>query len=365
MNGSTSRRVLVVGDYPPPYGGVSVQVAALQRRLAALAGTTVAVLDIGVRRTQARAGCLRTRGAVDFATQVARHAGRGFIVHAHTNGHNTKSWLLAAVCAVAGLGYGRRTVISLGSGLMRDYLAGAHAGMRAVVRTTLRAAGAIIVRNERARGALLAMGAAPDAVRVLPGFYGVAGADVGRLPFAAARFRRTHHPVIGAIASVGPEYGLALLVDAAARLKARYPGLGVLLVGPDRLEDGHPSWVLPLGERDRPSLLAVVRELDAFVRPTYFDGDASSVREALALGVRVVASDTDYRPDGVRLFPRGDTAALADALDAALQAPAVTVEGSALPALLALYDALPVARGRRVRGTVAPMPRTTEEHPVA
>jgi glycosyltransferase involved in cell wall biosynthesis len=345
MDTFASRRVLVVGDYPPPYGGVSVQVAALQDRLAALPGTTVAVLDIGARRVERRPGCVPTRGAADFATQIARHAARGFTVHAHTNGHNARSWLVAAVCAAAGLVHGRRTVISLGSGLMPDYVAQAGTVMRRVVRTTLKAAGAVIVRNERARVALLAMGASPDAVTILPGFYGIAAADVGRLPFAAARFRRGHHPVVGAIASVGPEYGLDLLIDAAARLRPRYPGLGVLLVGPDRLEAGHPSWVLPLGERHRPSLLAVLRALDVFVRPTYFDGDASSVREALALGVRVVASDTDYRPLGVRLFPRGDAGALAEALDAALTSPAVTVEGSAFPALLALYDALPLGRG--------------------
>ena len=365
MTGLTSRRVLVVGDYPPPYGGVSVQVAALQGRLAALADTTVAVLDIGARRAERRPGCVPTRGAADFATQIARHAAHGFTVHAHTNGHNAKSWLVAAVCAATGLVYGRRTVISLGSGLMPDYVAAAGMAMRAVVRATLRAAGAVIVRNERARAALLAMGASPEAVMILPGFYGVAAADVGRLPIAAGRFRRGHHPVIGAVASHGPEYGLDLLIDAAARLRPRYPGLGVLLVGPDRLEDGHPPWVHPLGERNRPVLLAVLRALDVFVRPTYFDGDASSVREALALGVRVVASDTDYRPDGVRLFPRGDAAALADVLDVALTSPAVTVEGSALPALLALYDALPLARGGRARGAARVVRSTTEGRPVA
>jgi len=31
----------------------------------------------------------------------------------------------------------------------------------------------------------------------------------------------------------------------------------------------------------------------------FYDGDAISVREALALGVPVVASDTDYRPEDI------------------------------------------------------------------
>ena len=39
-----------------------------------------------------------------------------------------------------------------------------------------------------------------------------------------------------------------------------------------------------------------------FLRPTRYDGDSLSVREALAMGVRVVASATDFRPPGVTLY---------------------------------------------------------------
>jgi len=46
-----------------------------------------------------------------------------------------------------------------------------------------------------------------------------------------------------------------------------------------------------------------------FVRPTLADGDAVSVREALALGRVVVASAVGERPAAARLFPAGDAAA--------------------------------------------------------
>ena len=49
-----------------------------------------------------------------------------------------------------------------------------------------------------------------------------------------------------------------------------------------------------------------MKRLTLFLRPTYFDGDSLSVREALALGVPVVASATDFRPDGVITFRIGD-----------------------------------------------------------
>ena len=334
------RQILIVGDYPPPYGGLSVQVAALRQRLAMRGDTDVRVLDIGARRRERRPGCLPVHGPVDLATSVLVHARRGFIPHVHTNGHNPRSWIVTVGCTSAARVGGRRAIVSLGSGRMPAFLETASPAMRALARAALTVAGAVIVRNERARAALETFGVSPAKLVVLPGFYGVGPEEIGDVPREALDFRAAHEPLLGAIATRGPEYGLSLLVDAAARLRPRYPRLGVLLLGPDELADGCPSWVLPVGEQERPALLASMQALDVFVRPTYFDGDASSVREALALGVRVVTSDTDFRPEGVWRFPPGDADALAATIDRALAGRPTRGESTSLPALLALYDSL-------------------------
>jgi glycogen(starch) synthase len=336
------RKVLLVGDYPPPYGGLSVQVASLRHRLAMRPDTEVRVLDIGARRRERRADCLPTTGPLGLATTILSHARRGFTPHVHTNGHNPKSWLLLLGCAAVAAVGGRRAVVSLGSGSMPAYLAAAGGAMRAVARAGLRAAAVVIVRNQRALTALEALGLPAHKLTVLPGFYGVAPEEIGQPPAEVAPFRDGHQPLIGAISTRGPEYGIPLLLDAAARLRPKHPRLGLLLLGPDRLEEGCPPWALPVGECERPALLGAMRQLDVFVRPTYFDGDASSVREALALGVRVVASDTDFRPDGVWRFPCGDADALAATIEAALTGAASRVDSSALSALLAIYDRVAV-----------------------
>jgi len=67
--------------------------------------------------------------------------------------------------------------------------------------------------------------------------------------------------------------------------------------------------------------LGVLASADVFVRPTRADGDALSVREALALGCRVVASDAARRPMGTVMFPVGDADALAEILVTTLAAP--------------------------------------------
>src|SRR5262249_12858729 len=150
--------ILLVGDYPPPWGGLSTQIAALRGRLQAL-GDHVVVLDIGHRRRERRPDCLPVRGPAAFAQQLVSHARRGFTIHLHTNGHNAKSWVAALVATSAGASAGRRAMVSLGSGLMPPFVSGARRSVRAVVRASLGLAGALIVRNEAARAALVASGA--------------------------------------------------------------------------------------------------------------------------------------------------------------------------------------------------------------
>lgn len=62
----------------------------------------------------------------------------------------------------------------------------------------------------------------------------------------------------------------------------------------------------------------VIARASVFIRPTRTDGDAVSVREALAFGVRVVASDAAPRPSGVRLHRTGDAESLIAAVRGAL-----------------------------------------------
>jgi glycosyltransferase involved in cell wall biosynthesis len=62
----------------------------------------------------------------------------------------------------------------------------------------------------------------------------------------------------------------------------------------------------------------VLARCDALLRPTTSDGDSVAVREALALGVPVVASDVTPRPGGAIVFPLEDEAAFAAGIEDAL-----------------------------------------------
>jgi glycogen synthase len=117
----TDMKVLLVGDYPPPYGGVSVQISVLQRRLSAMSGVVCRVLDIGESRRQRRPECLPAPNPMVFAGQLLRHAAGQYVIHLHPSGHNPKSWVASSACAASGILNGRKTVVSIGSGSAPDF----------------------------------------------------------------------------------------------------------------------------------------------------------------------------------------------------------------------------------------------------
>ncbi|HET9594605.1 MAG TPA: glycosyltransferase, partial [Anaeromyxobacteraceae bacterium] len=141
-------------------------------------------------------------------------------------------------------------------------------------------------------------------------------------------------------------------LEALATVRARAPGAALAVFGPgtDRgaaAALGVRGGVVALGELDHASALGVVAASDVFVRPTTADGDALSVREALALGRPVVASAVGDRPPGCLLFPPGDAAALAGRMLDAASAPAPRAHPplrDPFESLVAIYGALTAAR---------------------
>ncbi|MCU1277674.1 MAG: group 1 glycosyl transferase, partial [bacterium] len=123
---------------------------------------------------------------------------------------------------------------------------------------------------------------------------------------------------------------------------------GLVLYGPGTHEPalaaaararGLDGSVHHLGELERRRALAVVATADLFVRPTLADGDAISVREAIALGRPVIASAVGTRPPEAALFPAGDAAACAEEIFQSLakRLPENEHRVDCLPTLLDLY----------------------------
>jgi glycosyltransferase involved in cell wall biosynthesis len=327
-------RVLLIGPLPPPSGGVATHCTELR---CALQAQPLSVSLLDPRR--ARGGRQRL-----IAALTAARLG-GALVHLHTNGHNRGSWALAAL---VGLTQAAPRLLTLHSGLAPDFVRAHKKQTRLLCNRFTK----VIAVNAAIADALLAVGVAPERLLVCPAFTPAALAF--RLaPPGLAQLRRAHRLLLACALAPGPEYGALIMLDAFRLVRARAPEVGLVLLGPGTQ---HPSLaaavharglggaVHHLGELPRAQALAVLAAADIFVRPSLADGDALSVREALALGCRVVASDVGARPLGVLTFAAGDAAAGAEQIFRAIanRFPEQVSSVDCLPPLLALYRQLGV-----------------------
>jgi glycosyltransferase involved in cell wall biosynthesis len=79
-------------------------------------------------------------------------------------------------------------------------------------------------------------------------------------------------------------------------------------------ESGVGDSLYLVGDVHHELCLALMSRSSVFVRPTFRDGDSISVREALALGLPVVASDIGTRPAGTIVFEPGNVGELVEEL---------------------------------------------------
>jgi glycosyltransferase involved in cell wall biosynthesis len=173
--------------------------------------------------------------------------------------------------------------------------------------------------SEEIAGALAAAGVPARRIAVLPPFSPSMLAP-GAPPSGLAAFRAVRSPLFAAALAPGRTDGVDVLLAAFGEVRAGRPGAGLVAFGPGT-EALAGEGILCLGEVPHGAALAVIAAADVLVRPTRAEGDAVSVREALALGTAVVATAVGHRPPGCLLVPPGDARALAGAMARAADAP--------------------------------------------
>ena len=254
---------------------------------------------------------------------------------------------------------GAGCILTLHSGLAPSYVQslGRH---RWIARRICWLFDRVIGVNAEIVKALTGLGIPPQKLELLPAY--LAAAPSGALSAAVNEFFREHWPVFTTVLFFRPEYGFEFLLEALARLRTTYPKLGCMIMGGGkndiecelrRLDAGIGGTVMLLGDVPHEECLEILSRSQVFLRCTFSDADAVSVREALSLGVPTVASDVGHRPDGVLLFPAGHLDALISQIDAALNRRFKTslpgksdMAFTGLPRLLEIYQHLPLERMR-------------------
>jgi glycosyltransferase involved in cell wall biosynthesis len=315
-------RLLIVGNWPAPLGGVAVHVRAL-RDAARKAGAHVTVLDIGEGQNRGE-GVFPSGREPQFLANLTRLARANDLVHLHTSGANPKSWILTGLVGVTAEATKCQPIVTFHSGHGPRYLSTSARAMAA--RLALRPYRRVICVNDEISKTLNHIGAAYGRHVVAPAF-GREGVEAGSLPPLAADFVAKHPLIVSAMLAPGRDYGAVEIFGAFARFRAMHPEAGLIVYGPGTEDEATRQLAQPLGgaalrlgQIERPAALAVMRASRLFVRPTLVDGDAVSVREALAMGTRVIATRVGHRPEGVFLCNPGDIEDLARVMKTAVAA---------------------------------------------
>jgi glycosyltransferase involved in cell wall biosynthesis len=322
----------IVGAYPPPYGGMSLHVQRLCALLDARKLRYV-VYNAGSPASGPRVRPVGARPGVWLIRYLL--TAREPAVYLLTARLGT--WVVGALLARL---RGKRVAIRLRNAKLLDYLERAPR-RGALAAAALRSVDAVVCVNPRLAEAVRGVGVASERIHVFEGFLPPLWQPGDRtgVPAALRAFADARDPLIVANGRVawhrGEDlYGLDLLVDLAARLRADHPRHGIAVCFWDHAPEDEP-YLEELRRRAAEAgaaehllfhtapalLLPVLAAARLFVRPTRTDGDANSVREALYLGVPVVASDAAPRPSDARLFRSGDRDDLERAVREALREP--------------------------------------------
>jgi len=195
---------------------------------------------------------------------------------------------------------------------------------------------------------VILLGVPPERTEIAPACLPVSLHQVA-LDADLLAWTQRHRPLLSTALFFRPEYGFDLMVAGLVKFRARHPHFGCVVMGSGENQTearklvkdaGLEHNLLLLGDVEHQVCLDVMSRSDVFLRPTLEDGDSISVREALSLGIPVVASRTGARPAGTILFDPGDTDAMLSKLALALSLgknTAAPIAGS-IPRLLEIYN---------------------------
>ncbi|MGH9768548.1 MAG: glycosyltransferase family 4 protein [Blastocatellia bacterium] len=307
-------KVLQMGPYPPPHGGVQTNLVAIRRFLLAR-GIPCAVINLTRYRSADGDEIYYPKNPLEVLKLLTRL--QYDIIHLHFGGNLTpRLMMLALACCLMPRS---KTVLTFHSGGYPLSEAGKSANPLTFRGFVLRRFNRVIGVNRELDKLFRRFGVAERQIRLIyPHAISLDSAEE-TLPNPLAPFFQTRHPTLLTVSGLEPEYDLSLQIDVLGRLRERFPDAGLVIIGSGSLEaevrariqsKPYAEHILLCGDVPHSVTLRAIAESDLFLRTTLYDGDSISVREALLIGTPVIATDNGMRPAGTRLIPCSDPDAL-------------------------------------------------------
>jgi glycosyltransferase involved in cell wall biosynthesis len=337
-------RILEVTSYPPPRAGWGIRVEFLKKRLER-EGHSCVVLNTGSSRQIPSTEYETVMGGQDFVRKVWRFARKGYLVHTHANGDSMKGAVLALVASGIACLTGRRPVLTFHAGAIQRYFPRSNAPhLTPLFWLLFLLPRRIICNSEAVRERIQGYGVSAKKIVPIPAF------SREYLEYTPARLPDTLEEFLGRFARrvftylrMRPLFYPLTLVNGMAMLARSHPDVGLVICGGLSHSEGD-LWrevqeaiaahnladrICFVDDLDHDAFLTALQRCDLYVRTPITDGVASSVLEALALGVPVVACDNGTRPAGVLTYPATDGTALARAVAHVLDHRTEVLEGLA------------------------------------
>jgi glycogen(starch) synthase len=306
-------RVLQLGPYPPPHGGVQTNLVAIRQFLTEQ-GIPCEAINLTRFRRPDQDGVYYPKNALELMWLLGRLPYD--ILHLHIGGDLSARLLgLSLLCCWLP---GRRAVLTFHSGGYPSSPEGRAMNARSWRGFVLRQFDALIAVNHEIAEFFEKCGAAHARIRVIPPHSLPASRGGSCLPEWLREFFESHQPLLLTVGLLEPEYDLPLQIEVLGAVRQRYPNAGLAIIGSGSLEAqleaqikaaSYASHIKLCGDVEHSVTLSAIEASDVFLRTTLYDGDSISVREALHLGVPVIATDNGMRPPGVHLIAVSDPGA--------------------------------------------------------
>jgi len=329
-NENQDKRILEIGNWPPPVCSWSMSLVGLRKELEAR-GWDCQIMNLNENRRVKSPEYIDVQNAWDYLKKVAERVMKGYAVHMRVNGETKKGYFLAlAALALARL-FGHPALLTYGGGHQQSFFPAPKNSFRYwAFRFLFRLPYRIYCNSDRVKHSLLTTNVRPEIIIPIPHFSShYVQFTPTPLPPEVEAFYARHVGVFFSYVCFRKEFALKFLAEAIRRFHAAHPNIGFMLVGPweremaamreflsaERLEE---EAVCALASVPHDTFLTLMSRSLAYIRTPVTDGICSSVLESLKVKVPVLAADNCARPTGTELWKEGDLDSLLNLMEQAV-----------------------------------------------
>ena len=316
-------KILEIGPYPPPNSGWSVRIKYLKDSFNKLSHDCK-VLNLGKGRMVKSNEYIGFKNGFDYIIKLVLFRLQGYHLHMHMNGQSVKGPILSLAALLISICSFDRAALTFHGGIEQLFFPKRNAGkMYWIIYLNFLLSKVIVCNNESIKQEITNYGMfiSEKKINPIPAFsIQYLSHEKVVLPQKINDYISEKKHVICCYVVLRNGFFLETLIGFLKRQKS---DIGTILIGIRKIEDDEifdcylqlkdlesKGTVLLVDDLDHDQFMTLLPKTDLYLRTPVSDGVSSSVLEALALRVPVVASENGRRPEGVISFNVDDVSDL-------------------------------------------------------